>query len=204
MPSPYKEHPMLRRLPVLDGRTLAASAHTGAAYHLHQITQLLNSAGRIAEAWTGDDHPPFLTQVEVNQVHWHLRSYFWELVGVFDLVLQWANDRFQLGVEESRVKWGSMRTVAGVDQSEWSRVHLLLTEAWNSEWYFETRTYRNFSHRSFLATTALIPKHGRPHLMLEPARDGQYYEDIRDHLPKYLSAMKLLSAQVFAVPDYKS
>lgn len=198
MPSSHKPHPMMRRLPILDGRTLAASALTGATYHLHQITGLLNSAGELAEAWTGEEHPTFLSQSQINQVHWHLRSFFWELVGAFDLALQWANDRFQLGLEEHNVMWRLIPGDAGIDQHEWDRVHSCLINVWDSEWYFEVRTFRNFSHRSFLTTTALIPKRGKPQLMLEPAREGQCYEDIRDHLPKYLDAMRQLSGQIFA------
>src|SRR5262245_37327727 len=64
MSSEHKPHPMMRRLAVLDGRVLAESAFSGAAYHLREITRILNSASKVAEAWTGDKHPPFLNASE--------------------------------------------------------------------------------------------------------------------------------------------
>lgn len=195
----HQSHKMMRRLSVLDGSTLAHSALTGATYHLDQINQLLKTATEAIKDWTGNEHPPFMNQDQINQIHWHLRSFFWELVGVFDLMLQWANESFQLGLDEHRVTWSTLPEQSGINQDVWTRLRSVLSDAWESEWYFEVRTYRNFAHRSFLHLTAIVPKRGNPELMLEHAREGQvYYEDVRKHLPKYLDAMRRLGEEVFA------
>jgi hypothetical protein len=140
-----------------------------------------------------------LNPTETNRVHWLLRSYFWELVGAFDMMLQWANDRFARGIPEHDVRWAKMPKTAMPEPKVWERVRAALKAAWDSEWFFEVRTYRNFSHRSFLHLTALIPKKGgKPQVMLEHARTGQkYYEDLRIQLPKYLDATRALGAILF-------
>jgi hypothetical protein len=199
MTARHKAHRMMKRLGVLDGTALALSAFNGASYHLDRITEVINRAEeRAVEAADGVNHPLFLNATEVNEVHWQVRSFFWELVGAFDMMLQWVNERFYLGLEEGQVTWARIPTRADKDQVEWDRVRKILEIAWDSEWYFEVRTYRNFSHRSFLMLTSLVPTRGRPQLFLEHAREGQpYYEDVRVHLKRYLVAVQSLGADVF-------
>jgi hypothetical protein len=103
MADKHKRNPALCRSSLLDGSQLALSFLNGAAYHLKRISAILDEAERVW--WEAPDFEKgkLLTSHEINEVLWHLRSFFWELVGVFDLILQWANERFHLGVPEDKV-----------------------------------------------------------------------------------------------------
>ncbi len=186
----HKQHKGLKRLPVIDGWTLINSAITGASYHQYQIKSLLDSFEQRIPI--SKDDWPRLSNNETNLLHWHLRDFFWELVGAYDLLLQWSNERFALGHQEDKIFWNKIRNTdhAEVDKELWNKVKSCLQQAMNSEWYFEIKTYRNFSHRSFLNITVLTPKNGTPQIFLEPAREGQNYEDIRISLHNYLDKFK--------------
>jgi hypothetical protein len=75
----------------------------------------------------------------------------------------------------------------------------LIQVAWDSEWLFEVRAYRNFGHRSLITITGVIPKDGRPPLIALPkAREGQQYvPTVPEALRVYARELRSLGASVF-------
>jgi hypothetical protein len=201
LPLAYKHNPALCRSSLLDGSQLALSSLNGAAYHLKRLSEILDEAERVW--WEAPDFEKgkLLTSHEINEVLWHLRSFFWELVGVFDLMLQWTNEHFHLGVPEDKVKWRTIKSAQSkVNAPAWPTALNILSDARDSAWYFDVRTYRNFAHRSFLHLASLIPRQtGKIIVALEAARENApLCADIRDELPKYVAAMRELGGKVFS------
>lgn len=192
----HKEHPELRRLAVQSGATLARFALKGAEVNLSAITKLLT---RDPETPRKEYESPLDNPRVVDELLWRTRAFFWELVGAFDMFLQWANDHFQLGLSEGDVKWSKMPNTSPVDQGEWSKMRAALENAYNSEWYFEIRTYRNYAHRSVLHVQALVPKtSGEAQVFLPHARrDQPYYEHLPIQMRGYLEHMRLLARELF-------
>ncbi len=191
---------------------LAAHTHfafCSAVYHLSRVKELLGTPG-MQTLWgedkTLDEHTRAERQGEVNLFHQHLRAFLWELVATFDTMLQWANQRYDLGIPEKYVEWSKIQETAKKakkDQDEWDKKYLLLECAWNSDWYFEVRGYRHFAHRAFLHVQAEIVKESEgdrlqiPHLF--PVREGQReYVPIQEQLSIYLENMRQLGEAVFS------
>jgi hypothetical protein len=51
------------------------------------------------------------------ELQWRVRSFFWELVGAWDLFQQWVNDAFALGYSEDKVSMNSIRQAFENDKS---------------------------------------------------------------------------------------
>ncbi len=197
----------LRIVPAMALDQLAHSAFIGAVYHLARIRELITSPG-IQTMWQEDNDLDDPTKrkyrADLNQFHWHIRAYFWELVASFDTMLQWANHRYALGIDEHLVKWEKIPRQTNRDQADWDAKYNLLKSAWDSEWYFEIRMYRNFSHRAFLIIHSEFDGHfghSTPSLnaiYLVPAREGQQeYVDLVKQLSLYLDHMRQLGEKVF-------
>jgi hypothetical protein len=200
MTSPnHKIHPALGHLSLTKGDEIAFVAFKGATYHLSFIKHILNNAEKQIGVDSSESPESFISQKELTELLWHLRSFFWELTGSFDLMLQWVNDRFALGIREDQLLWRNIPELAGKDQNIWNRVHQSLEDAWNSEWLFEIRMYRNYAHRSFFQIISVINREkGEAQVFLPLAREGQHCcVDIREHLKKYLEEMLKLGAMVF-------
>lgn len=196
-----KTNPQLRRKASLSGDQLALSSLNGASYHLAKITQILDQAEAV---WSRDpdrQNRQLLTPKAVNEILWHLRSFFWELVGAFDLMLQWSNEHFQLELSEANVEWRTVQdATSSSEHPSWIKVRQTLRDAWRSDWYFDVRTYRNFSHRSFLTLTTLTPTDPSQRIIvaMEAARENApMCADIRNELPQFVEAMRALGARVF-------
>jgi hypothetical protein len=187
-----KQHPELQRLPLQNGATLARFAIRGAEVHLSAITKLLQHND------PEDDQANYTSPVNnpaiVDALLWRTRAFFWELVGTFDMFLQWANEQFRLGLTEGEVRWDKMPSTSSADNDGWIKMRAVLNTAYNSDWYFEVRTYRNYAHRSIIHVTALVPKNsGVTQVFLPYARVGQsQYEDLRVQLKSFLDQMFLL------------
>ncbi|MNR16198.1 hypothetical protein D3C85_1327850 [compost metagenome] len=198
----HKENPALRRSAALTGSQLALSSLTGARYHLATITRILDT---VETGWRSasdrENRPPFAAR-QSDELHWHLRSFFWELVGVFDLMLQWSNEHFKLKLSEDRVSWKTVQdATSSIGHPSWPTVRQALRDAWDSEWYFDVRTYRNFSHRSFLRLQALVPTDPSERVLvaIDAARENApMCADVRDELPRFVEAMRELGASVFS------
>ena len=196
-----EQHPELRRLPLQSGATLARFAIRGAEVHLTAITELLNHND--PEDAQVHYASPVNNAAVVDALLWRTRAFFWELVGAFDMFLQWANEQFRLGRAEGEVRWGKMPSTSSADNDGWIKMRAVLETAYNSDWYFEVRNYRNYAHRSIIHVTALVPKNSDPtQVFLPHARVGQsHYEDLRVQLKSYLDQMFLLGQQLFAGMD---
>jgi len=142
-----------------------------------------------------------------NQLYWHLRSFFWELIATYDTILQWVNSNFEIGLNESDVNYNNVKknvSNAKKDVKDCKIVFSKLEVAHETEWFFEVRNYRNFSHRSFLNVQLEIgDDYGKstPHLIrvsLNPARDGQIgYGDLVTQLTDYLNHIHDLLQDIF-------
>lgn len=185
----------------------ARFAFSNAAEHLRRIRELLASPG-MQTLWeedkTLDDRTRAERQDEVNSFHRHLRSFLWELVASFDTMLQWANQAYQLGVQEHLVHFPRLPTTAGKNQGEWDRQYALLEGVYNSDWYFDVRAYRNFAHRAFgNVQTAIVKEAGGDRALIAhlfPVRKGQHeYVPIQEHLSSYLENVRRLGLALF--PD---
>ncbi|MDE2060622.1 MAG: hypothetical protein KGJ27_13020, partial [candidate division NC10 bacterium] len=124
----------------------------------------------------------------------------------FDTMLQWVNQRYDLGIPEKDVEWLKIQDKAKKakkDRAELDKKYLILESAWNSNWYFEVRGYRNFAHRTFLNVQAAIVKEPEGDRLqiahLFPVREGQRgFVPIQEQLSIYLENMQQLGAAVFS------
>lgn len=199
----------LKIAPVHDLADSALTAFQGARYHLDALKTSLEKPG-MQTLWkessdlSADERRS--NQNTLNAFHWHLRAFFWELVGAFDATLLWANARFGLGSPERNVKWGTVReSPASINADKWLDKKAVLENAWESDWFFEVREYRNFAHRSFLLIQAeyMPSKSGGLNelhfITLLPARVGQApVRDLIDHLSEYHERMRELGERIFS------
>lgn len=206
----FQPHQLFRVVPAMALDGLAQSAFIGAAYHLERIKELVNSPC-LQTMWRDDAGIDEATkkslQADVNRFHWHIRAFFWELVASFDTMLQWVNQRYELGVPEDKVKWSTIHDKAGkakTNQTEWDKKHALLESSWNCTWHYEVRQYRNFAHRAFVFVSLEYDFYygkAKPTLKmiwLTPAREGQLeYIHIVTHLSSYLEEMRQLGQEIF-------
>lgn len=130
-----EQHSELRRLPLQSGATLARFAIKGAEVYLTAITELLNHND--PEDAQVDYASPVNNAAVVDALLWRTRAFFWELVGAFDMFLQWANEQFRLGLAEGEVRWDKMPSTSSADNDGWIKMRAVLETAYNSDWYFE-------------------------------------------------------------------
>lgn len=177
---------------------MARFAIKGAYVHLRAIQRLLKHVPPQAHGAV-EYASPLSDPVVMEQIMWRTRAFFWELVGAFDMFLQWANDHFVLGLAGDKVMWAAMPTSSSRDQAGWTAMRKLLEDGYNSEWYYEVRMYRNFAHRSILPMKSIIPKiPGETQVFLPHARKGQsHYDDIRTQLNSYIEQMLALGRRLF-------
>jgi hypothetical protein len=201
----------LQIYPVHDLEQSAVTAFRGAHYHLDALKSFLTKPG-LQNLWNND---PKLSsdernrlQEQVNAFHWHMRAFFWELVGAFDAMLLWSNGRFGLGLNERDGRWSTVTSATPTnDPHLWAQKKVILQAAWESDWFFEIREYRNFAHRSFLILQVeyapsendkSAPHHLRL-IHLLPARVGQaFYQDLTEHLSNYHREMGKVGESIFA------
>jgi len=208
-------HPALTvKLPVVQLDKSAHSAFVGAKYHISKIEEMMHRPGMqsmISDYMNDADIEENLKremQCDVNIFFWHLRAFFWELVATFDTMLQWANERYGLGIAEEKVRWETIRQNASratKDPGEWGNRYASLENVWNSAWYFEVRNYRNFAHRAFLFVESAHREqetngrvqHELVFAHLIPAQKEQPFLDMREQLLSYLEQMRQLGEAIF-------
>lgn len=162
----------------------------GSSYHFERLKEYMNRPG-MQEAWdlVGEIDPQRrkLLQDDINMFNWHLRSFFWELIATFDTLLQWANKKFELGVNEKDVCWKNIKQNSNDNQTDdWKRIYQLLKNAWDSDWLFEVNGYRNFAHRNFLNNVSAHAEKKMIHFSLLPVREGQNeFRPINEQLNNY-------------------
>ena len=200
----------LQLLPVHDLEESALTSFNGAHYHLDALRSLLGKPA-LQILWkddskiSPDEHSSL--QAQVNEFHWHIRGFFWELVSAFDAMLHWSNTRFGLQLREQDVRWKKVALAsATIDADVWAQKKMTLQSAWESNWFFEVRQYRNFAHRSFLILQAEYgPHQDDPHgphrlkfMWLMPARVGQTpVFDVITHISDYIREMGLIGEKLF-------
>jgi hypothetical protein len=190
-------HEMLKTRGV-DRHQLAYSAVLGAE----------NALARIEEIVTKHSHVS-MTHEQFIELQWRVRSFFWELVGAWDLFQQWVNDTY-LRYDEDKVSMNSIRQAIENGKGSgpgWKEVSELLLAAFESDWHFEIRTYRNYGHRSYFQMTNMIQQNtGRNSLFLPCARKGQnsQFKGIVPHLKYYIERMREIGqkiAEIRAAPE---
>ncbi len=211
----HKPHKRLSIVPAMDLADNALCAFRGAEYHLFKMQENLDNPilNRFL-AWRCGEQVDDKTAEKLKnyglKYDWHLRGFFWELVAAFETILQWANQRYQLGLIEKQVHWENgieKKKVVGIYQSEWDNKYQLLKIAWDSEWYFEVRMYRNFPHRTFhfiqhdvtpIENTNPV-KYKINITSIPPARDRQQEcIELMDQLQGYLEEMRKLGENIFS------
>jgi hypothetical protein len=169
----FEIHPDLKSAPGVDAHHLARVSISGAEGALARITEIL--ARR-------DGEP------DVNALQWQLRSFFWELCGAWDLFQQWVNTAFQLGYAEEKVAMTVIRQATS-DVAGWDEAKAILATAFDSDWHFEVRAYRNSAHRSYFRMMEIhLQQKGVKWLNLPAARLGQsnHFEGMVPQLAEYV------------------
>jgi hypothetical protein len=211
MPAKFPFHRLHRILPVMDLSEQAKVAFGGAKYHLERARALAPRDKRY------DEFAP-----NSNQFYWELRAFFWEITASYEIILQWANQEFDLRFKGRKLadhkvtheKIVDKETVAHRDTSRWEEVKKTLEDAGNSKWYFEMYAYRNFNiHRAFtlLQVAVIMPEPFNANAPIEegsllaiqinPAREGQERGDLFKHLDHYVEEMALLGRRIFEKTD---
>ncbi|MDM8359013.1 hypothetical protein [Pandoraea communis] len=166
----------LKSAPGSDAHNLARISISGAEGALAKIEEIMD--GRHGE-------------LDMTVLQGHLRSFFWELCGAWDLLQQWVNTAFRLGYPEEKVTMTVIRQ-AKSDVTGWTEVKNILETAFESEWHFEVRAYRNTAHRTYFSMTEIsLPTKGLSWINLPAARKGQanHFEGIVRQLSEYLNRM---------------
>ena len=195
----HQPHPALRRLPVLRDADLASSALNAAVHHLQLVNEIYSS---VNARWSSasDRTSVALYPTESNMIIWHTRGFFWELYSVSDLIQQWCNHAFELGLKEEQVTWASLAKVKGpkAKRAEWKGMRSLIQSFLDDAVFFEIKQYRHFSHRSILTFQAAISSNfGLVGVKLEPARIGQLHRELRQQLNEYVEFMKRFGGAAF-------
>lgn len=169
---------------VADLSQHAVSAYDGAKYHLERARQLA-AEGR-------EQYGRFDT-----------KQFFWELASCYEIMLQWANREFDLGISEPKVNYKKvMQDTPNYRAADWPKIKRHLQEAYASDWHFALRAYRNFNiHRAFSCIQVVVrqPEPFDPDVPLEGgqlaflqiglAREGQSTGDIFALLDNYVDKM---------------
>ena len=184
---PHRLHPdivasPLGRLPDMIRDTLKA-----ADYH----RALLSEAGNAYLLQEGQGTRSVWFQEDRQKTRWHLRSFFWDLVAAFDLVLVWCNEQFELGIHPRAVSWRCVKdAVSRTQPDEWTRVLATLSRFEADAAFFEIRAYRNYAHRDFLFGNVLVSPTGEMiGLTIPYARVGQAFETLETQLRRYAEFM---------------
>jgi len=185
----HKPHDALSILPVMNLYDYTLAAYRGSQYHLSVIDSILSKpefAKFLVDKNSFTEEEKYNFHREENILIWHIRAFFWELISTFDIMLEWANQKYSLGIPVDKVRWNTIRKASlniGADHDKWLEKYSLLSAAYDSDWFYEIKRYRNFAHRSFLGVQIEVDTdYGRSepkiHMVsLLPAREGQTNSD---------------------------
>ncbi|WP_343727816.1 hypothetical protein [Burkholderia seminalis] len=167
-----------------DHHDFAASAYRAANNHLNVIEAILG------KRYDEQDSHELLSR---------LRSFFWELYGVWDLLHAWANIHYKLGLTGSEISPGKVQKKMK-DNPQCAQAYAIVDEAVNSEWFFEVRTYRNYAHRSYMRAESIVAlDDNSASTFLVRAREGQGLVPMQEQLKQYLLAMGEVGKKIGAV-----
>jgi hypothetical protein len=197
----------------------AKSAFRGADFHLNRIKKLLNHPlmQHPPESDSIDEETRQKIENSWNAIHWHTRSFFWELVAVFDTLLRWANSRYDLGANsfydfkwrDDQRKTGFFYATAHNDVDEWADKRKIMDEIWKEEWFQDVRKFRNYAHQGFIPqnvwTENIALGNGKykpvrvswVSLPCLPGMKPQYLLDLPSQLTEYLKTMGAEAKKLF-------
>jgi hypothetical protein len=188
--------------------------HAGAVYHFQTIDGLLKDPlmNHTSDSVSIDEDTRRRVIGCWQEVHWHTRAFFWELIAMFDTSLRWANTRYQLGTDYFR--WRDDRHRKGLYYIEkgaaWTLKKEIINRMWQSEWFQEIRKFRNHSHEgffSYLAEYQCVPEHGQfkpvkfSRTTLLPVKGTSQLEklDLIGRLDDYLTKIEAEANRIFDV-----
>lgn len=105
----------------------------GAEYHLDFVRSIIE--GRIL-----DSQP---TPRTMEQLHWHLSGFYWELAATFDCLLQVCSAHYQLGISRGDIKWEKFKRRLK-DKDIDNPLVDKINETYNSEWYQNALDRRHY------------------------------------------------------------
>lgn len=122
----------------------------GAAYHLSIIREQIENK-IIGNPWR-------LSSDEVDMLHWHLASFYWELVATFDCALQVLSAYHKLGLDRRDISWPKCKMELekkGIQDQYIEK----MGDVYKSEWYKEVQARRHYvTHWSDAFVQALQAK----------------------------------------------
>lgn len=208
---------MIKTLKIFPSTDLKLEAHVaweGAKYHMEILNNLSKKPYFLLNKWREDTHinesQKQYCRAKSNSIHWHLRSFFWEMFSCFEIILHYSNLRYDLKIPEERLRWDTISKPsikANIDQHEWDIKYLLLKDIWDSPWFFEVRQYRHFAHRAYPYVKIAykdIENDGKIDyeialINLLPCREGQQQSiDLANQLADYLNGMLTLLKKFFS------
>ena len=205
---------LLTLVPAMKLEDSVFAALAGAAYHLGRVNTYLTDLTSIKDVLLQGTQRPGSQQEEqrlTNLIHWHLRAFLWEMVATFDTLLQWANQRYDLGYEPHQVRWDNIeRPKKRNDSDDWRETLRKLKTTNYSSWYTQVCHYRNYAHWSFhfvqmeySAEWTENKEHNQANrritrVWLTPALEGQLESDIRQQLPGYYQEMKKVVGEILS------
>jgi hypothetical protein len=134
-----------------------------------------------------------------------LRSFFWELIAVWDLLHAWANIRYQLGLNgRDMTPYAVQKKMS--EKDDCSKALRILQNAAKEDWFCEVKIYRNYAHRSYVNfQTLVLPPPSESHIFLMPAREGQQkYVPVGEQLNTYIGQMSEVGMQIQAIKTGKA
>jgi hypothetical protein len=187
------KNPKLTRVPAMKVPDELRFAINSAARRLGQLShildieipEILRDASRAGQGWEAGI--PRVQQESIPNVESDIRSFLWELVHAFDLLMQHINQNLGLGLAEHGVTWGSLDSAAtrlNVSSAELSALRSLN----GTPWFEELKEYRNFSHRGQLMLIPDVGENGVNGSKLEPMVPGvKHPYDVPKQLLGYLT-----------------
>ncbi|MFM0515138.1 hypothetical protein [Paraburkholderia sp. RL17-373-BIF-A] len=182
----FEESWEIQRTRSEDHHDLAAAAYAAAKMHLEAIVPLTTT---------------YNPQSNV-ELYARIRAFFWELMAAYDLMHVWANSFYHLEVKPKRLRPEEVQSKMK-GEPRCANAYAVLSEAENSAWLFEARTYRNYAHRSYVeAQQLVVQRDNSAFTQLLPSRKGQTEKGmklIEPQLREYLSAMDQVGKKLGAI-----
>jgi len=152
---------------------MARASLAQARYHFVRMGAIMNAPA--IRRWNDSGHNDPRRADLIVELNAHLRGFFWELGAAFDCLLHWVNQKHALGIVRPRdVRIDRLRAAAlKLGRGETDLATLIA--AFNADWCFEVREYRNCAHQALLAVEGLYYEQGdRDSIwVIAPARRGQ-------------------------------
>ena len=187
--------PALTRVPAMKLPEEVRFALNSASRHLQRLShvldtkipEILRDASRSGGGWVSGI--PRVRQEAIPEAESEIRSFLWELVHSFDLLLQHVNQDLALGLAEDKVTWATISGTATKQQKSSPELIALRSINGGASWFEEMKEYRNFAHRGQLMLLASVGENGVNSSKLAPIAPGaRQWTDVPKELLGYLTA----------------